>query len=761
MLFFALNFLFGIMVFSVKNTLVFSSIELSLLFVLLLAILAIFKRHKSVAIGLVFFITGFTWMGLFSNQVLDANIDEKFFNTPITVIGTVAELPQIKSQKTQFTFNVSQPYQGKIKLAWYDQLSPPLHNGDEWQLTIKIKHNNSYQNEGGFDYEQWLFYQRFDATGYVRNSDLNQLLIGSNTLSIDSTRQNIRQHLASNLADFEFMGVINALIIGDRSLVATDHWELFKATNTTHLSVISGLHIGLISGLIFLLTSFLWRQCPWCSLKLPASIVGAYFGLISALIYVLIAGFSIPTQRAFIMTSVVFLAIIFRRSHNVWQLYGGALILVLASNPLSVFSVGFWLSFYVVAVIIYGASQYQDKHWLFRLLYIQFLISIATLPLIAWFFSQGSLLSPIANLVAIPVFSFVTTPFSLFGALLSYLQLEALAQIIFSIANQSLIHLLTFLQYLQTFEFNLWHYAPPSTTSLTLLITAILVVLLPRALKFRKIALILLIIVWIQPIEKLGKNEVLITTLDVGQGLSHVVQTQNHTLIFDTGARYASGFNIGDAVIIPYLNAKQISEIDLIIISHGDNDHIGGLKSLLDNIPTQQILSSVPNKISHQNVGQCSSKQHWEWDGVVFQMLNNSHTFTGNNASCVLKISNQNHSVLLTGDIEKKAERHLVNTWGEQLKSDILISPHHGSKTSSSELFLSTVLPDWVVISSGYKNRFNHPAKAVTTRYQQHGIKAINTNCSGRIEIKLDDQINIDHYRQTHKRYYWRKCEAN
>ena len=757
MLFFALNFLLGIMVFSIKNTLSLSLLELSLIFALLLVVLATFRHQKIISTNLLFFIMGFGWMSLFSNQILQSNIDEKFFNTPISVIGTIQDIPRINSEKTQFIFNVSEPFKGKIKLSWHNQLQTNLHSGDKWKLLIKIKHNNGYQNEGGFDYEQWLFYQQFNATGYVRRSDVNQLMFNNATPSINSIRQNIQQHLSSSLSHLEFMGVINALIIGDRSLINQDHWELFKATNTTHLSVISGLHIGLISGFIFLLSSYLWRQCNRCTLKLPASVFGAYFGLLSALLYALVAGFSIPTQRAFIMASVIFLSIILRRHHNIWQLYGGALMLVLISNPLSVFSVGFWLSFYVVAVIIYGASHHQNKHWLFRLLYIQLLISVSTLPLIAWFFSLGSILSPIANLVAIPVFSFITTPFSLLGVLFSYIQLHSLSDIIFSIANQSLIYLSLFLQYLQTAEFNQWHYTLKSTAGLVLLIMVILLILLPSALKLRKIALILLVVIWFQPIEKLKYGEAIITTLDVGQGLSHVVRTQNHTLVFDTGARYRSGFNVGEAVILPYLRTHQINLIDLLIISHGDNDHIGGLDSLLENTKVNKILSSVPDKTS-QVASLCHTSSSWQWDGVSFQMLNISHYFTGNNASCVLKISSKDHSAILTGDIERKAELHLIKTWGKQLKSDILISPHHGSKTSSSEQFLTAVAPKWVIISSGYKNRFNHPAAIVTDRYQQHKINTLNTNCSGQIDIKLSDKITLERYRQAQKRYYWRTC---
>ncbi|CAC9587750.1 DNA internalization-related competence protein ComEC/Rec2 [uncultured Gammaproteobacteria bacterium] len=758
MLFLTLNFLLGIMVFSTKNTLSLSIFEISLFFALLLAVLVTFRRQKSIAINLVLFMLGFVWMGLFSNQTLQINIDEKFFNTTINVIGTIEDIPKVGNNKTQFIFKASSPFKAKLKLSWYEKSRVKIHSGDQWKFLIKIKHNNSYQNKGGFDYEKWLFFKQFDATGYVKKSDSNQLLAPNTGLSIDLIRHKIQQRLVDSISQLEFIGVINALIIGDRSLVNNDHWELFKSTNTTHLSVISGLHIGLISGFIFLFSSFLWRQCRACTLKLPASVIGAYFGLFSAFSYALIAGFSIPTQRAFIMASVVFLSIILRRNHNGWQLYGSALLLVLVSNPLSVFSVGFWLSFYVVAIIIYGVKQHQNKHWLFRLLYIQLLISLSTIPLIAWFFSSGSILSPIANIIAIPVFSFITTPFSLFGIILSYAQLDWLSGFVFSVANQSLIYLSIFLHYLQSFEFNQWQYTPVSASALVLLIISILIGLLPSALKLRQVALILAIVALFQPHQQLKQGEVVITTLDVGQGLAQVVRTQNHVLMFDTGARYRSGFNMGEAVIVPYLQTQQIDAIDLLIISHGDNDHIGGLDSLLKKISVKQIISSVPEKIS-TNSDLCKTKPSWKWDGVDFQMLNTTHDFNGNNASCVLKISTSKHSIILTGDIEKKAEQHLVNIWDKQLKADVLISPHHGSKTSSSELFLATVAPKLVIISSGYKNRFNHPAKIVIDRYKAHNIVISNTNCSGQIDVALSQEITITHYRQAQKRYYWRQCE--
>ncbi len=757
MLILALNFLLGVLVFSLKNTLTLSTLEITLFLALIGVVFATFKRYKSFSKNLILFITGFVWMGIFSSHALHSNIAEEFFNKPINVVGKIHSLPDQSGQKSRFSFQVSEPFQAKLKLSWYGKTPNTLNNDDTWKLLVKIKHNNSYQNKGGFDYEQWLFYQQFDATGYVRRSDNNQLISKSSGLSIDSIRQNIRQKLAIQLAELPFLGVINALVIGDRSLIDQAHWDLFKSTNTTHLSVISGLHIGLISGFIFILVSFIWRRCASCASKLPANVLGAYFGLSSALIYALIAGFSIPTQRAFIMAGVVFLSLILRRHHNVWQLYGMALILVLFFNPLSIFSAGFWLSFYVVGVIIYGVGQHKDKHWFLRLLYIQLLISLATLPLIAWFFHSGSLLSPIANLVAIPVFSFISTPFSLLGALFLYLDAQFLSHLSFAIANQSLAYLSLLLQSLTELKFNLWHYSQNSSLDLAMLILAVLFALLPGALKLRKIALFLVVIIWLNPVEQVKHGQVQITVLDVGQGLSQLVRTKNHTLLFDAGAKYPSGFNMGEAVITPYLRSQQIDTLDLIVISHGDNDHIGGLDSVLENINSQKILSSIPEEIS-KTAELCQLQPDWEWDGVHFQMLNIGHKFSGNNASCVLKISTQNHAIILTGDIEKKAEQHLLKTWGNQLQSNILVSPHHGSKTSSSDQFLAVVKPQWVIVSSGYKNRFNHPAKTVVTRYQDHKIQMLNTSCTGQIDILMADKITLSHYRKSQQRYYQRSC---
>ena len=759
MLIYALNFLLGISVFSFKNTLEISSGEWMVILCGFLAILALFKRQKPLAINGLIFLLGFAWMGWFSTQNLNTHVEDVYLNQPILVTGVIADLPESSTDKTKFIFSVNSPFKARVKLSWYGKNHPDLQTGDAWQLQLKLKRNNGYQNLGGFDYEQWLFYKQIDATGYVRSSESNQLIEANRVNSIDRFRQKLRYSLQPFLQPLDFGGVINALIIGDRSFIKDSNWAIFKATNTTHLSVISGLHIGLISGFVFLLAQFLWRRCQYCCRRIPAQVLGAYFGLLSAFLYALIAGFSIPTGRAFIMASVVFISLILRRHHNVWQLYGLALILVLANNPLSIFSVGFWLSFYVVGVIIYGVKQHQDKSWLFRLLYIQLLISVATLPLIAWFFASGSLLSPVANLIAIPVFSFIITPLSLIGALLMLIGLSYPAELSFMVANQALAGLGYFLALLQQFEFNQWHYTQTQTLDLILFVLAVFIALSPKALKLRVSSVLILSSILFTPYEKIPKNRVIITILDVGQGLSQVVQTQNHTLLFDAGARYPSGFNLGESVIIPYLQAKQINTLDKVIISHADNDHIGGLIDVLQTFEAGEILTSTPDKITQQS-SHCYAGQQWRWDGVLFEILSPTQNtrLKGNNASCVLKVSTDKFSVLLSADIEKKAEKQLIKYQKEKLNSDILISPHHGSKTSSTQAFLDAVSPSTVIVSSGFKNRFNHPAQQIVDRYKANNIKLINSNCAGQIVVELGDEIRINEYRKDHARYYMRQC---
>jgi len=759
MLFNALFFLVGIIVFAAKNTAEINNIEVMLILTLFGLFLAAVRRKSKISVKILFFLAGFIWMAVFSHILLDQRVDEQFLNKPIETQGYVVSLPSLNDQKSVFLYQVNKPFKAKVRLSWYGNDRPKLIVGNKWLLTIKLKHNNGLRNQSGFDYERWLFANKISATGYVRKSESNQVLSSSNTAFIHQLRQSIRTTLSPYLQKLPFSGVINALVLGDRSLIEEEHWVLFQQTNTTHLSVISGLHIGLISTLLFLITSFVWRLSRRLVLIIPAQVVGSYFGIIGALNYALIAGFSIPTQRAFIMASVAFLSIILRIQYSVWTLYGLAMLLVLLFNPLSVYDIGFWLSFYAVGVILYGVSLFDNKPVLLKLIYLQLVICVAMLPITLWFFQSSSSLSGLANLIAIPTFSFIVTPISLLGALFAIAEIDVLAQLCFEIANKTLSLLALFLQQISDLPFNRLHFMPASVLDLFILVIGACLLILPRGLKLRWAALLLITIPILASNTNIPSKSALIDVLDVGQGLSVIVRTENHTLVYDTGSQSPSGFNMGDAALIPFLIANQVNSIDMIIISHGDNDHIGGLQAVVNNFTIGNILSSVPNAIPSP-AERCYSGQSWIWDGVKFDILNPERNtdFEGNNASCVLKISTADGSLLLTGDIEKKAEKALLQNSDINLDADILIIPHHGSKTSSTEAFIQAISPNIAISSAGYKNSYKHPADTIVELYRDNSVIVFDTICSGQLSFILDDKIMINEYRKDQRLFYHRQC---
>jgi competence protein ComEC len=287
--------------------------------------------------------------------------------------------------------------------------------------------------------------------------------------------------------------------------------------------------------------------------------------------------------------------------------------------------------------------------------------------------------------------------------------------------------------------------------------------LLPKGVPARWVGSIwLLPLVFAQPASIAG-GEARFTLLDVGQGLAAVVQTQEHVLVFDTGPGFASGFNTGEAVVAPYLRRRGIAHIDTLVISHGDNDHIGGLGGLLEQVPVERLLSSVAEKTGFPGAEFCYAGQSWVWDEVLFEILNpplagSGGVTSGNNASCVLRIEAGQQRLLLSGDIEQEAEQYLLRTSADKLAVDILVVPHHGSATSSSTAFLEAVSPRLALFPVGYRNRYGFPKPQVVARYRQQGVLMLDTAYHGALEVELgggDPVSEITRHRQTDIRY-WR-----
>lgn len=254
-------------------------------------------------------------------------------------------------------------------------------------------------------------------------------------------------------------------------------------------------------------------------------------------------------------------------------------------------------------------------------------------------------------------------------------------------------------------------------------------------------------------------GEVHLTLLDVGQGLSVVIETANHSLLFDAGARFSDKFDMGRNVVLPYLHFRDITALDKFIISHADNDHIGGAEAVLSEIPVRQVVSSVPGQLSAYNAVMCNTGFSWQWDQVHFAILSPPAELfhDENNNSCVLKVATNNGSVLLTGDIERAAEGYLIHNAGKSLQADILIAPHHGSKTSSSAAFLAKVNPEIILVPADSPNRFGFPHADVVNRYKAIAARYFISGETGAISVTMTkNQIQLESYREKHSRY-WNK----
>ena len=385
MIFYAISFLIGIVIFSEKNSLFLTNLEIIIGYFIIIVLIFIItkittitrenysqkneyfvvKKYKITATLLFFFILGFLWNYIYSYNVLVSKVEKKYLDKPIVVVGTVVSLVTVKNSKTNFLLQTTSPFDAKLKLNWYHKNTkiPNIKTGDIWQLRVKLKENNGLKNKAGFDYERALFLNAIDATGYVRisndltsSSSYNKFLRHDNNHILAQIRQKIKFILLPFLNDLNTGGIIYALISGQRTDIKDEQWQKFQKTNTSHLTVVSGLHIGIIGGIMFYLALIIYKLCTKCCLRMPAQIFASYIGIISTLFYALLAGFSVSTQRAFIMASIVFLSIILRKKFLTWHLYSYALFAVLLINPLSVLSIGFWLSFIAVALILYGIN---------------------------------------------------------------------------------------------------------------------------------------------------------------------------------------------------------------------------------------------------------------------------------------------------------------------------------------------------------------------------------------------------------------------
>jgi competence protein ComEC len=695
---------------------------------------------------------------------LSWTLSEVLEGKTVQVTGVISSLPEITQKRTRFEFNLETlnglPQKNtKLLLSWYQGIET-VHVGEKWQLNVRLKRPHGLFNPGGFDYEKWLFQKRIRATGYVvKQSDNLRLDTASWIYVIDTFRENLAQKLEENLKGESTTGLIVALVMGLQKGISSSQWEVMRATGTSHLMAISGMHIGFVAGFMYAIVNFIWRRYSRLLLILPAMQAAALGGFFSAIFYAAMAGFSLPTQRAVIMLFAFLLGLFLRKTLSVWCAFALALIIVLLWDPLSTFSVSFWLSFGAVFTILFGMSgrlKAEGLWWKYGR--VQWVVTLALMPLCLLLFQQTSVISFFANMFAIPIIGLFVLPLSLLGALCLFMY-EPVAQWLLLFAAKIIDAMWWMLTELSKIKFAVWEQNIPSIGVLFFSILGIFLLMMPKGMPSRYLGLFCFFPLFFYQEPSIKFGEVSLTLLDVGQGLATVIQTQNHALLFDAGP--TMGFDdAGQRVVLPFFQNRKIQMIDKMVLSHGDNDHVGGANSILKNITVKEVLTSVPEKFEAQSARLCEKGMRWSWDGVIFEMLYpiRDQLGKGNDSSCVLRIQVGKHSILLTGDIEKSAEQYLVQHDSSSLKSDVIVAPHHGSKTSSTLMFVRAVQPRYVLYPTGYLNRYRFPNVEVFERYHAIGADAFDTGKDGAIMLIMDDKgvFNVVGYREQ-KRRFWHK----
>ncbi len=728
------------------------------------AITTIADRWRIVGIALASGLLLFSLTGLRAGAFAAGALDGALEGRDIAATGVVASMPQRTQAGLRFRFDLeSAELDGhqvqlppKLELAWYagvfgrgdgpgelmgelQRVPAPLQAGERWQFTVRLKAPHGSVNPHGYDFELSQWEQGVQATGYVRagpKDPIPQRVAATWRYPVQWARQQVRDRIFLQVPEPKAAGLIAALVVGDQAAIDRLDWDVFRATGVAHLMSISGLHITMFAWLAALLVGWAWRRSSRLCLRLPAPSAALIGGVLLALAYALFSGWGVPAQRTVLMLATVGLLRLMGLRWPWPQVWLLVCAVVVAVDPWALLQAGFWLSFVAVGVLFAtdsGANEAIDtraRGRFFALFHEQWVITLALTPLTLLLFGQVSLVGLLANALAIPWVTLLVTPLAMLGALVPGL---------WDLASWAIAVLGAVLGWLASWPWAVLSVAqaPWWAGAAGVLGGALLVMRLPWSMRFMGVPLLLPVLLWQAPWPAAGEFELL--AADIGQGNAVLLRTQHHALLYDAGPRFSLESDAGHRVLVPLLRALDV-RLDKLVLSHRDSDHTGGAATVLLMQPQAELLSSIEDDNPLQSVRaatRCVAGQHWQWDGVDFAVLHPSADDYGpvrktNAMSCVLRVSNGQRTVLLVGDIEQAQELRLINQ-GVDLKADVLLVPHHGSKTSSSAAFLDAVQPRMALVQAGYRNRFGHPAELVRARYQARNIVVLDSPHCGAI----------------------------
>ena len=743
-------------------------------------------RYGIVALTIAVAVGGFALSGWRASLRVAQILPVELEGRDLVVTGVVASLPQQGSSGTRFRFQLDsasaeqQRLPELLSLGWYAghhedaaSLQPQreLRAGQRWRFAVRLRQPHGNLNPNGFDYELLLFEQGVRATGYVRDAPAPAMLDAAAGFPVARLRQRVRDAVFAHVADRRAAGVLAALAVGDQSAIDREDWELFRNTGVAHLMSISGLHVTMFAWFAGLGVGILWRRSAWAMLTVAAPVAARWGGLIAATAYAVFSGWGVPSQRTIWMLATVTLLQL-AGLHWPWLIVLlAAAVVVTALDPWALLQAGFWLSFMAVGLLMASAPLAGEldpnttatgwRGWPRRLLgtarnglRTQVVATFGLAPLTLVFFQQVSLVGLLANVVAIPLVTLVITPLALLGTVLAPLWTAGAAIVEAMSAG---------LGALAAVPGAVWVVpAAPLWAQLAGLLAAALVVLpLPWRMKLFAVPLSLGLLLPPRTLPAEGSFD--LVAADVGQGTAVLVRTRSHVLLFDAGPQYSRESDAGQRVLVPLLRSRGDSRLDLLVLSHRDLDHVGGAKTVLGAVQVAALASSL--EPGHPLIGlapratRCEAGQRWTWDGVDFAFLrpdadDYAQAFKPNAMSCVLRVSGGGRSALLSGDIERDQEARLVAAHGAALRSDVLIAPHHGSRTSSTAVFLDAVQPRVAVFQAGYRNRFGHPAADVIERYRGRGVAVVASPACGAWQWLASGPLEGKCQRSAARRYW-------
>lgn len=683
-------------------------------------------------------LAGFALTALHASQALRSQVVAVPARHDAVLIGRVLTLPRTEPRRVVFDLQVEQSRMvdlvGRtVRVAWYYEASEPaplVRAGERWRLGLRLKAPRGLRNPGGTDAERHALADRLAASGYVRG-DAKRIRPGRGLQAWrERTSDAIEASVASGSSRF-----VRALALGDTRGLSDEDWRTLRANGLTHLIAISGFHVGMVAGAAVLLVRGAWWLFPALARRVPARIAGALFGVSVALAYAAAAGFSIPTVRTVLMIAAVAAAHGVRRSLRVWDALALAVVAIVLVDPLALLGAGFWLSFAGAAWLAWCLPREQGAA-LRGLIRAQAVASIALLPLAILFFDQASLAGPVANLVAVPLWSLVVAPLAVSGVALDAFS-PTLAGAAWRLAAIAFDLAWPLFQRMGDSPLTLvWMRESHAMAALLACIGAAWL-LMPRGVPGRALALVLWLPLLWPAAHRPERGEIEVTAIDVGQGLAVLVRTNSHALLYDAGPAVPDGFDAGERAVMPVLRARGVAILDRLVVSHADNDHAGGVQAVLAEAQASAILAPEGSGIA--GASPCRGGTGWDWDGVRFRVLHPPEHFPylRNESSCVLRIEARHGTILLTGDIGDIIERRLVGHAPRDLRADVVFAAHHGSRHSSDPAFVAATQARHVIFSSGHANRFRHPADEVEARWREAGARTWTTADTGAVTIRI------------------------